>query len=146
IPTYLNLLHFDSFIGFKLLKNLNTKHYEPGVTKKEVADLLHFVVVGGGPTGIEFGGELYDFITEDMARLYPDFMNLVTMTVYDVAPEILGSFDASLREYATKKFMRKGINICTNRHVIEVREHEIIVEEEGEVPYGMLVWATGDNP
>ncbi|CAG8783244.1 17300_t:CDS:2, partial [Cetraspora pellucida] len=80
---------------------------QPNVTKEEAAGLLHFAVVGGGPTGIEFSAELHDFITEDMARLYPNLINSVSMTVYDIAPQILGSFDQSLRDYAIKKFTRK---------------------------------------
>ncbi|EXX71296.1 uncharacterized protein OCT59_019397 [Rhizophagus irregularis] len=121
---------------------------QPNITEQEAFGLLHFAVVGGGPTGIEFSAELHDFITEDMARLYPDLINLVTMSVYDIAPQILGSFDQSLREFATKKFTRKGIKIRTGRKVKEVNERKLIIEEDGEVPYGMLVWATGltDNP
>ena len=80
-----------------------------------------------------------------MAYLYPDLINLVTMTVYDIAPQILGSFDQSLREFATKKFTRKGINIRTGRRVKEVSERKLIIEGDEEVPYGMLVWATGMN-
>ena len=34
---------------------------QPGITEKEKTRLLHTVIVGGGPTGIEFGAELYDF-------------------------------------------------------------------------------------
>nr|CAG8525889.1 5762_t:CDS:10 [Entrophospora candida] len=121
---------------------------QPMVNEKEALGLLHFAIVGGGPTGIEFSAELHDFITEDMARLYPDLINSVTMTVYDVAPQILGSFDQSLRDYATKKFTRKGIKIRTGRSVLEVKERHMIIKEDGEVPYGMLVWATGitENP
>ncbi|CAI2177352.1 17703_t:CDS:10 [Funneliformis geosporum] len=121
---------------------------QPNVTDQEALGLLHFAVVGGGPTGIEFSAELHDFITEDMAHLYPDLMNSVTMTIYDVAPQILGSFDKSLREFATKKFTRKGIKIRTGRRVQEVNERVIVIEGDGEIPYGMLVWATGltDNP
>ena len=36
----------------------------PGVTGEEVKRLLHTVIVGGGPTGVEFGAELYDFIRQ----------------------------------------------------------------------------------
>ncbi|CAG8469845.1 6375_t:CDS:10 [Paraglomus occultum] len=121
---------------------------QPGVTDEEIVGALHFVVVGGGPTGIEFSAELHDFIVEDMARLYPQLMTKTRMTVYDVAPEILGSFDVGLREYTTKKFMRKGIRIKTKRKVLKVNEKTLVIEGEEEVPYGLLVWATGltDNP
>ncbi|CAG8618735.1 6862_t:CDS:10, partial [Dentiscutata heterogama] len=121
---------------------------QPNVTKEEIPGILHFAVVGGGPTGVEFSAELHDFITQDMSRLYPGLINLVTMTVYDVAPQILGSFDQSLRDYAIKKFTRKGIQIRTGTHVDAVKARHLVIKENGEVPYGMLVWATGltDNP
>ena len=34
--------------------------------------LLHVVIVGGGPTGVEVAGEIVDFVDSDMKRLYPD--------------------------------------------------------------------------
>lgn len=37
---------------------------QPGIDEAESKRLLHFVIVGGGPTGIEFGAELYDFVEE----------------------------------------------------------------------------------
>ena len=37
---------------------------QPGIDKEEAEHLLHVVIVGGGPTGVEFGAELYDFIEQ----------------------------------------------------------------------------------
>lgn len=121
---------------------------QPGLTDEQKAEILHFVVVGGGPTGIEFSAELYDFISDDLSRIYPDLMDKTRMTLYDVAPTILGAFDTKLSEYASSKFNRKGIQIKTQRHVEKVEKDHIVVKEEGEVPYGLLVWSTGlvENP
>jgi NADH dehydrogenase len=46
-----------------------------------------------------------------MARLYPELVDHVTMTVYDVGQKILASFDANLSDYAMKRFERKGIRL-----------------------------------
>lgn len=54
--------------------------------------ILHFAVVGGGPTGVEFSSELHDFIREDCSRLFPSLMNHVTIAVYDVAPTVSVNF------------------------------------------------------
>ncbi len=43
----------------------------PGQPKEERKRLLHFVVVGGGPTGVEFASELRDFLREDIPNIYP---------------------------------------------------------------------------
>jgi len=37
---------------------------EPGISDEENERLLHTVIVGGGPTGVEFGAELYDFVKQ----------------------------------------------------------------------------------
>ena len=37
---------------------------QPNVPEQERRRLLHFVVVGGGPTGVEFGAEFYDFFQQ----------------------------------------------------------------------------------
>ena len=41
-----------------------------GISNEEKNRLLHCVVVGGGPTGIEFSGELSDFIKGDVSQRY----------------------------------------------------------------------------
>lgn len=46
-------------------------------------------------------------------------MSHVRMTLYDVAPHILGTFDSNLSAYATKKFARRGIQV-------KVRQRDVI--------------------
>ncbi|KAF9949377.1 hypothetical protein BGZ70_001802 [Mortierella alpina] len=110
--------------------------------------LLHFAVVGGGPTGVEFSSELHDFIREDCSRLFPGLMNHVTLAVYDVAPTILASFDKSLSEYCMNKFRRSGIEVRTGTVVERVEDGRLILKDGKEIPFGCLVWSTGltENP
>lgn len=42
----------------------------PGQPEEELKRLLHFIVVGGGPTGVEFASELRDFLREDIPKIY----------------------------------------------------------------------------
>lgn len=93
---------------------------EPDATPEEVAKLLSFRVVGGGPTGVEFAAELHDFVHSDVYRLYPHLKDKVTITLYDVAPGILMSFDSSLREYAERKFSRVGVKVQGNTKIVGV--------------------------
>ncbi|GAA5928105.1 hypothetical protein JCM3775_002818 [Rhodotorula graminis] len=116
---------------------------QPTVTDDERRNLLNFVIVGGGPTGVEFAGELHDFLTSDLTRAYPQVVDLCKISIYDVAPGILGSFDKSLQEYAEDKYVRRGIAIKGNRHVESVDEGVLHVKEEGAVKFGLAVWSTG---
>lgn len=46
-----------------------------GQPQEEVDRLLHTVVVGGGPTGVEFAAELRDFVKDDLSKWYPEIAN-----------------------------------------------------------------------
>lgn len=52
-------------------------------------NLLHFAVVGGGPTGIEFSAELLDIVRDDLHRFYPQLMEHVRISLFDVSSKIL---------------------------------------------------------
>lgn len=131
------------------------------LTEEEKKSLLHFVIVGGGPTGIEFAAELHDLIHEDLKRIYPELMPLVRITVYDVAPKVLPMFDKALAQYAMEVFARQGIQVRTEHHLEGIRAADgtlgsahgglsIKIKEYGdkEVEAGLVVWSTGlmQNP
>ena len=51
--------------------------------------MLQFVVVGGGPTGVEFAAELHDFVSEDLVKLYPTVKDLVKISLLEATDHIL---------------------------------------------------------
>lgn len=55
-----------------------------GVTDEEKRRLLHCVVVGGGPTGVEFSGELSDFIMKDVHQRYAHVKDYIHVTLVEV--------------------------------------------------------------
>ncbi|KAI9592940.1 FAD/NAD-P-binding domain-containing protein [Syncephalis fuscata] len=122
------------------------KAAQPNVSDEEQRQLLHFAVVGGGPTGIELSAELTDLVREDLTRSYPHLSAKWRLSIYDVAPRILGGFDASLSDYTVRKFSRQGIEIRTGSIVERVKENALVIKDVGEVPFGMLVWSTGLSP
>lgn len=129
------------------------------LTDDDKRALLHFAIVGGGPTGIEYAAELHDLIYDDLRKLYPDLMKFVKITVYDVAPKVLPMFDQALADYAMKVFHRNGISVKTQHHLERVRLADgylgseqgglkIKIKEYGdeEVSAGLVVWSTGLMP
>lgn len=63
----------------------------PELTEEERKTNLHFVIVGGGPTGVEFAAELHDFIHEDLLKIYPSVKDLVSITVIQSGDHILNT-------------------------------------------------------
>ncbi|KAG1742979.1 FAD/NAD(P)-binding domain-containing protein [Suillus occidentalis] len=119
---------------------------QPVLSDVQRRNLLNFCIVGGGPTGVEFSAELHDLLHAEIERHYPSLARMAKITLYDVAPNILGSFDKSLGVYAENKFRRDGISIKTRHHVERVEKDRMFVKEQGEVPFGLLVWSTGLAP
>ncbi|KAM3395519.1 external alternative NAD(P)H-ubiquinone oxidoreductase B1, mitochondrial-like [Capsicum galapagoense] len=120
----------------------------PGLSEEERRTDLHFVIVGGGPTGVEFAAELHDFIHEDLVQLYPSVKDLVKITVIQSGDHILNTFDERISCFAESKFQRDGIEVLTGCRVVSVSKHSVNmkVKSTGEyviVPHGMVVWSTG---
>ncbi|PWA46189.1 NADH dehydrogenase [Artemisia annua] len=127
----------------KLLLNLMLSE-TPGVSEEEKERMLHCVVIGGGPTGVEFSGELSDFIVRDVCQRYAHVKNYVRVTLIE-ANEILSSFDVGLRQYAKKHLSKYGVRLV--RGVVkEVHPKKLILSDGSVVPYGLLVWSTGVGP
>lgn len=61
----------------------------PNLSDEERKKILHFVVVGGGPTGVEFAAQLHDFVNEDLVKLYPMVKEFVKITLLEATDHIL---------------------------------------------------------
>ncbi|XP_065041073.1 internal alternative NAD(P)H-ubiquinone oxidoreductase A1, mitochondrial-like isoform X2 [Musa acuminata AAA Group] len=166
---FLREVHHAQEIRRKLLLNLMLSE-SPGISEEEKKRLLHCVVIGGGPTGVEFSGELSDFIMRDVRQRYSHVKDHIQVTlievrtasasridVYDLerscrsflfseqANEILSSFDIGLRQYATNHLTKSGVRLV--RGVVkEVLPEKILLSDGSCVPYGLLVWSTGVGP
>ena len=119
---------------------------------EEIDRLLHMVVVGGGPTGVEFAGELQDFFEEDIKRLIPDISDRFKVTLIEALPNVLPSFSKQLIEYTESTFKEEKIDIKTKTMVKKVTDKTVEAVMTGPdgnketivLPYGLLVWATGN--
>ncbi|WZY85843.1 hypothetical protein YC2023_032227 [Brassica napus] len=120
----------------------------PGLTEEQRRTKLHFVIVGGGPTGVEFAAELHDFIEEDITKIYPSVKELVKITLIQSGDHILNSFDERISSFAEQKFLRDGIDVLMGMRVMSVSDKDISVKikSSGEVvslPHGLILWSTG---
>lgn len=118
---------------------------QPGITAEEKERLLHFVIVGGGPTGVEFGAELHDFMKQDVTRLYIQERSNVRVTLIE-ARHILPSFDKRLREFAEKKMKQREQFNLLHDSVTEVKHDHIKLQDGSKMPCGIVVWSTGLAP
>lgn len=108
---------------------------------------LTFVVVGGGPTGVELAGSLAeisrDTLKRDFRRIRPEESQILLL---DFAPRLLTTFDESLSDYALRRLIRMGARSLLNHRVLEIDDEGVTAESNGEtrrIPAKTVLWAAG---
>ena len=124
----------------------------PTTSDDERRRLLSFVVCGGGPTGVEFAAELFDFLNEDLCRSFPKILrNEISVHIIQSRGHVLNTLDAALSAYAEERLAHDQVGVLTNSRVKEVRPDKILFtqkNDEGEtvtkeLPMGFCLWSTG---
>lgn len=119
----------------------------PGLSSREKKKLLHFVVVGGGPTGVEFAAELSDFFWEDLNHYFPNIpIHDVRITILEASKTILSSFNQGLIDNAIGSIKRQGIDLRTESLVKEVQPGRVILDDDSFIDCSLIVWSTGVGP
>ncbi|KAI0319999.1 FAD/NAD-P-binding domain-containing protein [Amylostereum chailletii] len=122
----------------------------PGQTSEEIDRLLHMVVVGGGPTGVEVSGELHDFLEDDLKSWYPELAGRIRISLVEALPSVLPMFSKKLIDYTQSTFKEAKIDIMTGTMVKEIKDKSVVLQMPDksiqEVPVGMVVWAGGNKP
>lgn len=125
-----------------------------GATPEDVQKQLTWLVVGGGPTGVELSAEITDFIKQDVRKFFPNLAEHVNVILVEAFPRVLGMFQESMSEYATESLRSNGAQVLLNAMVTKVTKDYIDLKvKDGpakdaktsmkQIPYGALVWAGG---
>jgi NADH:quinone reductase (non-electrogenic) len=105
--------------------------------------LLTFVVVGGGPTGVELAGAIGEMSRFTLAR---DFRNidpkLTRIVLVEAGARILPAFDADLASRATRELEKLGVQLWTHARVTRISPRGVYVGEE-HLGASTVLWAAG---
>jgi NADH dehydrogenase len=150
--------------------NLLERASRPGLTDNQRQNLLHFVVVGGGATGVEYIGELTDFLRDVTSKerkgAYALLSSFTSITLVHGGSEILPQFDKPLRTKAVTTLTDRGVDVRLNTRVAKVESPTLVkvykkkgdddseqqqgedgrVYREEEIHCGIIVWAAGTAP
>lgn len=106
---------------------------------------LTFVIVGGGPTGVELAGALAEIGRKAMG---PDFPTLrledLCILLVEGGPRILPGFSADLSAKAEAALSRMGVTIRLNSLVSGVQKDGVMIDQEF-VPSAGIIWAAGNK-
>ena len=104
---------------------------------------LNFVIVGGGPTGVELAGAIAEIAARTLVK---DFRNIQTtrsrVLLLEGAPRVLPTYPEDLSHKAEQQLRRLGVEVRTNAMVTAVEPGRIRVGDE-VIPATVTVWAAG---
>lgn len=105
--------------------------------------LLTFVIVGGGPTGVELAGALAEIAKHTLVDEYRSFQpNAAKIVLIEAGPHILGMYPPGLQEAAERSLARLGVEVRKGTAVTAIRPGE--VDAGGEtIRAGTVLWAAG---
>jgi NADH dehydrogenase len=130
----------------QILSAFEAANNEDDPVKREA--WLTFVVVGGGPTGVEMAGQIGELAGDTLPR---DFRAIDTrrgrILLIEAADRLLTGFPPSLSEKATRSLRRLGVTSMLGSTVVGIDGSGVTIEEGSgareRIPARTVVWAAG---
>jgi NADH dehydrogenase len=110
-------------------------------------ELLSFVIVGAGPTGVELASEVRDLITHVLLRRYPE-IDALDVSIYMVqsGDQILPGWSESVVRQASAQLDRLQIEVLLGQRVVDVAAHAVTLGSGRVIVARTCVWCAGVKP
>lgn len=126
------------------LRNHILRRFEHAERDDAPEGALTFVVVGGGPTGVELAGQLAELFQRVLRK---DYRHVDTararVVLVEMLPELLASYAPSLRAYTRRALEGRGVEVRTGTRVARVTPEAVVLEGGERIPTQTLIWAAG---
>jgi NADH:quinone reductase (non-electrogenic) len=110
-------------------------------------DLLTFVFVGGGPTGVEAAADTNDLIFDVLEGDYPNVnFDRVRLILVNSGEHILKGIDPSLAHAAERRLASQRVEVVNNVRVEEVTPKSVKLSDGRTIGARIIVWAAGIDP
>lgn len=106
--------------------------------------MLQFVVVGGGPTGVEMAGALVELFDRVLDADFPEVdVGDVEVVLVEMAESVLPPYDSTGRDYALRTLRERGVEVRLGEAVERATERAVYLQNGEVLPTQTLIWAAG---
>ena len=117
-----------------------SREVDPDIRKA----LLTFVVVGGGPTGVETAGALAELITHVMTKDYPQMdLREVRVVLIEATGTVMTAYPNELRKATMKLLEDKNVEILLNTRLTDYNGRRITLADGSYLDAYTLIWTAG---
>jgi len=109
-------------------------------------ELLTFVVVGGGPTGIELAAAIQDFVRRALVRDYPSLMSQTRVLLAEAQDALLSGMKAKMSELAISRLRSRGIEVLLKTRITKVWSGGIQTADGQTIATNTVIWVAGVKP
>jgi len=126
----------------QVLRMFETAVQEPDADRRRA--MLNFVVVGGGPTGVESSGALSELIRLVLTKDFPDLnVKDVRVILVEATDRLLGAMPERLREVTAEILWRKHVEVRFGAQVTRFDGERVVLRGGEVIPARTLIWAAG---
>ena len=145
----------ENSLSFKSLKDAVDIHnrildnYEAALLERNEErrrELLTFVVVGGGPTGIELAAAIQDFVRKALVRDYPSLMPQTRVLLVEAQDALLSGFGAKVSELAISRLRSRGIEVLLKTRISKAWSAGVQTADGQTIPTRTVIWVAGVKP
>ena len=106
--------------------------------------LLTFIVVGGGPTGVETAGALAELITHVLTKDYPEMdLNEVRVILVEATGHVMATYPEELQKATIKLLESKGVEIFLNTRLTDYNGQTVTAADGSQIHAHTLIWTAG---
>ena len=114
---------------------------------ERLQQLLTFVIVGGGATGVELAGALVELLQGPIKQDYPSIdPTQVRLFLMQSGPVLLPDLPFHLGQYTAKKLSDLGVTVCLDTRVNDVQPGYAILANGDTIPSDTVIWVAGMQP
>jgi NADH dehydrogenase len=125
-----------------LLKMFEGASREADADKRKA--MLTFVVVGGGPTGVETSGALAELITHVMRREYPTLdIRETRVLLLEAGNALIASYPDELRKATLRLLKKKNVEVLFNAKLTDYNGQRVALADGTEIKANTLIWTAG---
>ncbi len=128
------------------LRSLILQNFEKALTEKDLEvqnGLMNFVIVGGGPTGVELAGALSELKEHVLPKDYPDLdIRRMQIHLIEASPKVLSAMSEKASANASKYLRKMGVNVWVDT-LVQDYDGKLVKTSKDDFNSNTLIWAAG---